>query len=133
MNMRRVAFALLLALILAAGVILLRPGANYSHQDRDALLAPASAVHLAGTDAMGRDRLIRVAAALLLCLSGAALAAALSTVAAAGIGTIGALAPKSVGWATLLVCDVFLALPWMFLLMMVRCAMVPSVVSSTSA
>jgi len=123
MNMRRGAFVLLLLLIVAAGVILLRPGASYSQQDRAALLAPSSHAHLAGTDAMGRDRLIRVAAALLLCLSGAALAAALSTLAAAVIGTIGALAGSSVGWATLLLCDVFLALPWMFLLMMVRCAM----------
>jgi peptide/nickel transport system permease protein len=123
MSMRRVAFLLLLALIVAAAVIVMRPGASYSHQDRDALLATPSTVHLLGTDLMGRDRLIRVAAALLLCLSGAALAAALSTVAAAVIGTLSALAPKSMGWATLLLCDVFLALPWMFLLMMVRCAM----------
>jgi peptide/nickel transport system permease protein len=121
--MGRIAIVLLLALIAAAATVLLRPGASYSYQDREALLAPASPQHVAGTDAMGRDRLVRVAAASLLCLSGALLAAALSTVAAAAIGTIGALAPSSVGWATLLLCDVFLALPWMFLLMMVRCAL----------
>ncbi len=123
MRMRRVAIVILLVLIAAAGAILLRSDASYAHQDRDALLAPSSPEHPAGTDAMGRDRLVRVAAALLLCLSGAVVAAALSTGAAAGIGTIGALAPKSVGRASLLLCDVFLALPWMFLLMMVRSAM----------
>lgn len=121
--MRRIAIVLLLVLITATGTVLLRRGASYSRQDRDALLAPASPQHLAGTDAMGRDRLVRVAAALLLSLAGAALAAALSTAGAAAIGTLGALAPRSVGWATLLVCDAFLALPWMFLLMMVRSAL----------
>ncbi|HEX3892987.1 MAG TPA: ABC transporter permease subunit [Terracidiphilus sp.] len=121
--MRRIAIVLLLILIASAGTLLLQPGASYSYQDREALLAPASHQHVAGTDAMGRDRLVRVSAALLLCLSGAILAAALSTIAAAAVGTVGALAPKSVGWATLLLCDVFLALPWMFLLMMVRCAL----------
>ena len=60
MNMRRVAFALLLALILAAGVILLRPGANYSHQDRDALLARAAchaSVRAHDPEALARSRL----------------------------------------------------------------------------
>jgi peptide/nickel transport system permease protein len=119
---RRFAIRLLLVLILSASVALLRPGASYSHQDRDALFASSSSEHLAGTDAMGRDRLVRVSAALLLGLCGATLAAIVSTVAAACVGVAGALAHKSIGWVTLLICDAFLALPWMFLLMMVRCA-----------
>jgi peptide/nickel transport system permease protein len=122
-KMRHIAIVLLLAVIAAAAAVLLRPGAAYSHQDRSALLAPPSPTHMAGTDAMGRDRLVRVAAALLLSLAGAASAAAVSTAAAAGIGLIGALSPRSGGWATLLLCDAFLALPWMFLLMMVRSAL----------
>jgi peptide/nickel transport system permease protein len=123
MKVRRIAIVLLFSLITAAGAVLLRPGASYSHQDRNVLLASSSPNHPAGTDAMGRDRLVRVAAALLLCLAGATLAAVFSTAAAAGIGLIGAMAPRSAGWVTLLICDTFLALPWMFLLMMVRCAL----------
>ncbi|HTB96878.1 MAG TPA: ABC transporter permease subunit [Terracidiphilus sp.] len=132
MNVRRIAFALLLAVVTAAAAIVMRPGASYARQDRDALFASSSSDHLAGTDAMGRDRLVRVSAALLLCLAGAAAAAALSTLAAAGIGAFGAMGPKSFGWLTLLACDAFLALPWMFLLMMVRSA-IPLTTSPTAS
>jgi peptide/nickel transport system permease protein len=110
----------LAALMLAAAVIVAVSGANYAQQDRNALLAGASRQHLVGTDALGRDRLVRVAAALLLSLAGAAVAAAVTTAAAAGVGTLAAFGPATVGWTAMLICDVFLALPWLFLLMMVR-------------
>jgi len=113
---------LLLALIISAGAVLFRPGSSYVHQDRDALFAQASPVHPAGTDGMGRDRLVRVSAALLLSLAGATIASALSTAAAAAVGILSASSPGVIGSLTLLVCDAFLALPWMFLLMMVRSA-----------
>jgi ABC-type dipeptide/oligopeptide/nickel transport system permease subunit len=99
------------------------PGRSYSSQDREQPLAGASAQHLAGTDALGRDRMVRVSAALLLSLAGATLAAAATTLAAAGVGTLSAFGPATLGRAALLVCDVFLALPWLFLLMMVRSAL----------
>jgi peptide/nickel transport system permease protein len=123
MKAHPIAAAILVGMMLAAGVILLRPGASYASQDRDASFAAASARHPAGTDDLGRDRLVRVAAALLLSLAGATAAAVLSTAAAAAIGVLGALGSNSVGWATLLLCDALLALPWMFLLMIVRSAL----------
>jgi len=76
--------------------------------------------HPAGTDALGRDRMVRVSAALLLSLAGSVVAAAITTAAAAGVGMLAAFGPVGCGWAALLVCDAFLALPWLFLLMMVR-------------
>jgi ABC-type dipeptide/oligopeptide/nickel transport system permease subunit len=123
MNVHRLPAWLLLGLVLIAAVIVAAPGASYSHQNRDLLLAAASSRHPAGTDALGRDRMVRVSAALVLSLAGALAAAAVTTVAAAGVGTLAAFAGSAVGWMVMLVCDVFLALPWLFLLMMVRSAL----------
>jgi peptide/nickel transport system permease protein len=123
MKLRRPILWLLLGLVVAASVILSMPGASSTRQDREATLAAASANHPAGTDALGRDRLARVAAAFLLSLAGAMVASALTTAAAAGVGTLAAFGRPSMGWGLMVVCDVFLALPWMFLLMMVRSAL----------
>ena len=123
MRFNRSIAALLLGLALIASVILLAPGASYSRQDRDATMAAASRQHPAGTDALGRDRMVRVSAALLLSLAGAVTAAAITTAAAAGVGTLAAFAPATLSWLAMLVCDLFLALPWLFLLMMVRSAL----------
>ncbi len=133
MKLRLAAALLLAALILASAVIVARPGASYSRQDRQAPLAGASLSHPAGTDALGRDRLVRVAAALLLSLAGAFLASALTTALAAGMGTLAAFAPRPAGALCLVVCDAFLALPWMFLLMMVRSALPLSASPASSA
>jgi ABC-type dipeptide/oligopeptide/nickel transport system permease subunit len=127
------AACLLAALALVASIIVAAPGASYSAQDREAPLAAASRQHPAGTDALGRDRLVRVAAALLLSLGGALVASAVTTAAAAGVGTLAAFGPASLGWTSLLLCDVFLALPWMFLLMMVRSALPLSTSPASSA
>ncbi len=113
----------LAALVLMAAAVLTAPHASYSRQDREAPFAAASRKHPAGTDALGRDRLARVAAALLLSLTGAAVASAATTAAAAGIGALAAFGKAHVGWTAMLICDVFLALPWLFLLMMVRSAL----------
>lgn len=120
MKFNRPAMWILISLVLIAAIILAAPGTSYSHQDRELPLAGASRHHLAGTDSLGRDRLTRVAGALLLSLGGAVIASAATTAAAAGVGTLAAFGPACVGWFSMLVCDVFLALPWMFLLMMVR-------------
>jgi peptide/nickel transport system permease protein len=114
---------LLLGLVIAACLVALTPGASYSQQDRELPLAGASNAHPAGTDALGRDRLVRVSVALLLSIAGAMAASALTTAAAAGVGTLAAFGPASIGWQAMLICDVFLALPWLFLLMMVRSAL----------
>ncbi len=123
MKFNLVAAWLLMGVVLIAAAIVAAPGASYSKQDRLLPLAGATIHHWAGTDALGRDRLVRVAAALLLSLGGALAAAAVTTAAAAGVGTLAAFGPRGLGWIALLICDVFLALPWLFLLMMVRSAL----------
>jgi peptide/nickel transport system permease protein len=133
MKLKLVAALLLAAVILGSAIIVARPGASYSRQDRGAPLAGASLSHPAGTDALGRDRLVRVAAALLLSLLGACVASALTTAIAAGMGALAAFAPRPVGALCMLLCDVFLALPWMFLLMMVRSALPLSASPASSA
>ncbi|HEY2859497.1 MAG TPA: ABC transporter permease subunit [Terracidiphilus sp.] len=122
MKIRPLAAWMLIALATLSAIAIAR-GVSYAYQDREHTLAATSVTHPAGTDALGRDRLVRVAAALLLSLAGASAAAALTTAAAAGVGALAAFAGKSVGWMVLLICDVFLALPWLFLLMMVRAAL----------
>jgi len=117
---RPAAFWSLLALAAIAIGVLALPGRSYSGQDREQLLASASAQHPAGTDALGRDRMVRVSAAFLLSMGGAVMASAAATLAAAGVGTLSAFSPAALGSLAMLACDVFLALPWLFLLMMVR-------------
>jgi peptide/nickel transport system permease protein len=123
MKIRLLPVWLLVALALAASAVVMRPGASYAYQDRAHTLAGASRQYPAGTDELGRDRLVRVSAALLLSLAGALAASALTTGAAAAVGTLAAFAPRGVAWLVMLVCDVFLSLPWLFLLMMVRSAL----------
>jgi len=118
--MKRIASVLLLLLLLASlGVIWLAPD-NYAFQDRDATMAPASARHWTGTDELGRDRTVRVAAALLIGLTGATAAAAVTTLIAASFGLLAAFSPAWVAAVLLFLSDVFLSLPWLFLLMMAR-------------
>jgi peptide/nickel transport system permease protein len=123
MSARARALWLLCALVAVSLALLLSPGKSYSDQDREQLFAGASAHHPAGTDGLGRDRMVRVAGAFLLSLAGAILAAALTTLAAAGVGTLATFSPAPLGRLAMLVCDAFLALPWLFLLMMVRSAL----------
>jgi peptide/nickel transport system permease protein len=120
MSFRSIAAWLLLAMVLIATVIVTFSGKDLAQQDRNALLEGASRQHPAGTDALGRDRFVRVAAAFLLSLAGAVAASALSTAAAAGVGVLAAFSTTRIAALAMLVCDVFLALPWLFLLMMVR-------------
>jgi peptide/nickel transport system permease protein len=111
---------LLIGVVLIACVALARNGISYAHQDRGLPLAASSVNHPGGTDALGRDRLVRVAVAFLISFGGSVAAAAVTTAAAAGVGTLAAFGPAYLGFVAMLVCDVFLALPWMFLLMIVR-------------
>src|SRR5580693_8992557 len=97
MKVRVLASWLLLGLVLIAIAVIAAPGNSYSNQDREQPLAGASKHHPAGTDALGRDRLVRVAAAVLLSLAGAIAAAAATTAAAAGVGTLSAFSPATLG------------------------------------
>jgi ABC-type dipeptide/oligopeptide/nickel transport system permease subunit len=117
---KRIPAAILLLLILAAASVVWLSRYDYAFQDRDAIMAPSTAQHAAGTDELGRDRMVRVAGALLIGLTGATAAAAITTLIAAFFGLLAAFSPSWIEKALLFVSDVFLSLPWLFLLMMAR-------------
>src|SRR5665213_2690765 len=85
---RRLATAVLALLVAAACVVVMLPDTSYFAQDREAIMSGATPHHRGGTDELGRDRGVRVAAAVLLGLGGAAAAAAITTAIAAGIGAV---------------------------------------------
>jgi peptide/nickel transport system permease protein len=93
---------------------------SFSTQDRDVLLGGSSLDHLAGTDALGRDRAIRISLALLVSLTGSGIAALVSTSMAALLGIGAAFIDRRITAVLFFFADVFLALPWLFLLMLVR-------------
>jgi peptide/nickel transport system permease protein len=117
---RRVVLAILALMVAVACVIVRLPGASYSAQDREEISAGATPHHRVGTDDVGRDRGVRVAAAVLLGLGGAAAAAAVTTAIAAGVGALAAFSTQGIASVLMLTSDLFLSLPWLFLLMMVR-------------
>jgi ABC-type dipeptide/oligopeptide/nickel transport system permease subunit len=125
---KRVSLLLLFLLIFAAALTLRVSRYDYARQDRDAIMAPSSALHSTGTDELGRDRTVRVAAALLIGLAGASVAAAITTAIAASFGLLAAFSPRWLASILLFISDVFLSLPWLFLLMMVR-SLLPLTVS----
>ncbi len=113
--------AAILVLLIAGGVLeicLVRY--DYAFQDRDAIMAPRTAEHPAGTDELGRDRAVRVATAVLIGIAGATAAAAVTTAIAASFGLFAAFSAQPVAFLLMLVSDAFLSLPWLFLLMMAR-------------
>jgi len=120
---RRMACAVLLLVIgasLAAGW--LAPG-GYARQDRDAAGAPPSREHWLGTDEIGRDRLARVLYGTRISLLLAPAAALLSTLMAALIGGLAGYLGGSWARVAMAVTDLFLSLPWLFLLITVRALM----------
>ena len=93
---------------------------SYSEQYRDAISAPPSARFLLGTDELGRDRFARLLYGTRISLLLAPAAALLSTLIAALIGgTAGYLGGR---WERAVTAgiDLFLSLPWLFLLLTVR-------------
>lgn len=128
-RVRQIACVLLLMIVGASlGAQWMAP-ANYATQFRDELPnAAPSQTHWLGTDDLGRDRFSRVLYGTRVSLLLAPAAAFLSTVLAA---LVGALAGYIGGrWEKLAMAsaDLFLSLPWLFLLLMVR-AMLPLNVS----
>ena len=121
--MRLTAAVSLLALLFAAAVAIGLSSWSYAAQDRDAVSATASVHHALGTDDLGRDRAVRLAAAMLLGMAGSVAASAAASALAVGLGSAAAFAPAWVGRALLYGGDLFLTLPWLFLLMMVRAAL----------
>ena len=125
---RRVACAVLLLVVgvsLAAGWL---APAGYAKQYREAADAAPSRQHWLGTDEIGRDRFARVLYGTRISLLLAPAAALLSTLMAALVG--GLAGYLGGGWArtAMAVTDLFLSLPWLFLLITVR-ALLPLNVS----
>ena len=118
---------------IACGVLLLVVGVSlvanwlapmgYAKQDRDAISSPPSHHHWLGTDEIGRDRFARVLHGTRISLLLAPAAALLSTLMAAVVG--GFAGYLGGGWAraAMSVTDLFLSLPWLFLLITVRALM----------
>src|SRR5579864_1223862 len=97
---------------------------GYEHQFRDLAGAGPSRQHWLGTDELGRDRLARLLYGMRVSLAFAPLAALITTALAALIGGI---AGCFGGWlerASMFLADLFLSVPWLFLLITVR-AMLP--------
>jgi peptide/nickel transport system permease protein len=121
---RRIACAVLL---LVAGTSLaanwLAP-AGYAKQYRDAPDAPPSKAHWLGTDDIGRDRFARLLYGTRISLLLAPAAALLSTLMAALIGGLAGYLGGGWARAAMAVTDLFLSLPWLFLLITVR-ALIP--------
>jgi ABC-type dipeptide/oligopeptide/nickel transport system permease subunit len=119
--------------ILACAVLLLVAGASlaanwiapsgYARQYREAADAGPSRQHWLGTDEIGRDRFARVVYGTRISLLLAPAAALLSTLMAALVGGLSGYLGG--GWArmAMAVTDLFLSLPWLFLLITVRALM----------
>ena len=98
--------------------------ASYSEQFRETPNSPPSRQHLLGTDDLGRDRFSRLLYGTRVSLLLAPAAALIATFLAAMIGGV---AGYFGGWAqriAMAATDLFLSLPWLFLLILAR-AMLP--------
>src|ERR1700683_1567663 len=114
----------ILALVLCASVSAngLAP-AGYAKQYREATDAPPSRAHWLGTDDVGRDRFARVLYGTRISLRLAPAAALLSTLMAALIGGLAGYLGGNWTRMAMAVTDLFLSLPWLFLLITARALM----------
>lgn len=123
---------LITAAVAALGASYIAP-AGYAHQFREAPDARPSWHHWLGTDDLGRDRLARLLYGLRVSLALAPLAALLTTFLA---GVIGGIAGCLGGWVErgcMFLADLFLSVPWLFLLITVRAALPLNVAPMWSA
>jgi len=127
--MKRAAVAFLLAVFFASvGARWIAPYGFQEQRRDEAGLAPAwttragvpGAKHWLGTDELGRDRFSRLLYGARVSLLVAPAAALLATAIAAAAGMSAAYFGGACQWTLLLVTDVFLGLPWIFLLLVVR-------------
>jgi hypothetical protein len=93
---------------------------GYVRQYRDAVNASPSHAHWLGTDEIGRDRLARLLYGTRISLLLAPAAALLSTIMAALIGGLGGYLGGIWVRLAMTVIDLFLSLPWLFLLITAR-------------
>ena len=120
-RVRQIACVLLLAVVGASMAANLLAPADYATQFRDELPnAAPSHKHWLGTDDLGRDRLSRVLYGTRVSLLLAPTAALLSTLLAALVGVIAGFLGGFWEKLAMAATDLFLSLPWLFLLLMVR-------------
>jgi peptide/nickel transport system permease protein len=124
-----VTLLMVLGISLAAGW--LAPG-GYAKQYRDEAGASPSRQHWLGTDDIGRDRFARVLYGTRISLMLAPAAALLSTMMAALIGGLAGYLGGIWIKTAMAVTDLFLSLPWLFLLITVRALMPLNVSPMTS-
>lgn len=108
-----------LAFLAALGAGFIAP-AGYEHQFREVPDAAPSAQHFLGTDDLGRDRFARMLYGMRVSLLLSPLAAAIATIFAAAVGGIAGYLGGWVERCLMVLVDVFLCVPWLFLLIMVR-------------
>jgi peptide/nickel transport system permease protein len=124
MKLGRILSFAVLALVLGASVAAnwLAPS-GYAKQYREATDAPPSRAHWLGTDELGRDRFARVLYGTRISLLLAPAAALLSTFLAALIGGLAGYLGGAWARIAMAVTDLFLSLPWLFLLITARALM----------
>lgn len=130
--LRRMAAGLLLAVLAAALLADVLCRHSYATQFREAPNAPPDRRFPLGTDELGRDRLARLLHGTRVSLLLAPAAALLATAVAAAVGLA---AGHWGGWwerALLAVTDLFLSLPWLFLLLTVRAVLPLNVAPAAS-
>lgn len=128
--MRKTALVCLAILFALALAFLLR---GTVAPDREAISAGASAAHWAGTDELGRDRAGRMALAFVVGLAGSTAAAFVCTSVTLAAAMVIGFAKPPVRTVLLYCTDLCLALPWLFLLMLVRAVLPLSLPAIASA
>ena len=118
---------MVLVLVLGASVAAnwLAPS-GYAKQYREATNAPPSRAHWLGTDEIGRDRFARVLYGTRISLLLAPAAALLSTLMAALVGGLAGYLGGVWARMAMAVTDLFLSLPWLFLLITAVLSRIPS-------
>lgn len=129
---RTVAISVLLLIGSAALLANLFSPASYADQFRELPNAPPSATHWLGTDDLGRDRFTRLLygtrISLFLAPAAALLSMALAALVGGTAGYLGGRVEALAMWST----DMFLSLPWLFLLVAVRALLPLNVSPQTS-
>jgi peptide/nickel transport system permease protein len=120
---RNAAYAILLLVVSASLAANWLAPAGYAKQYRESPNAAPSCEHWLGTDEMGRDRFARVLYGTRISLLLAPASALISTLLAALVGGVAGYLGGAWARAAMAVTDLFLSLPWLFLLITVRALM----------
>ena len=120
--MKKAVWTMLAMLFVVAAMFLAFSSMDCVMQDHTAVSADASFRHLAGTDVLGRDRAVRLAAAAVFTLLVATAVAALNTTVAFALALRTPVASTPAGDVRKYAADLLLSLPWLFLLLFLQAA-----------